>query len=133
MLLLTVLAIYAWLPTCKNAHARSVLASRMSKVAETEPPMSGKKRFGNAIRPSSPGQRRRTGQLHAHFPSKAMMPAPSRTHMIINVKRALSRVRTGLNRKSRANSSTKPVYSKIPADMASSTPETTLAVKEPGL
>ncbi len=40
-------------------------------------------------------------------------------------------VNSGLNKKSRASSSTNDVYIKIPADIASSTPLTTFAVKLP--
>jgi len=45
----------------------------------------------------------------------------------------LSFVRVGLNKKSRASSSTKPVYFNMPAEMESNTPLTASAVKEPEL
>jgi hypothetical protein len=69
----------------------------------------------------------------AHFPSKAMMPAPRKTQINMNTSRLLSFVRKGLKMKSLANSSTSPVYIKMPADMESRTPLTTFAVEEFGL
>jgi hypothetical protein len=45
----------------------------------------------------------------AHFPNSAINAAPRKTQKIINVSRLLSLVRSGLNKKSLANSSTSPV------------------------
>ena len=70
---------------------------------------------------------------YAHLPSSAISAAPSNTQKIMNVNWRLSLVRSGLNRKSRASSSTKPVYSRMPAETESRMPETMLAVKLPGL
>lgn len=46
---------------------------------------------------------------YAHLPMSAMTPAPSKTQTTIKVKRLVSLVRRGSNRKSRASSSTRPV------------------------
>ena len=72
-------------------------------------------------------------RFQAHFPSSAMIAAPRNVVTIINANRLLSFVRRRSNRKSLASSSTRPVYIRIPALIESSTPLTTLAVKELGL
>lgn len=48
-------------------------------------------------------------QHQAHFPSKAITPAPTNTQTIINVNLLSSLVSSGLNKKSLASNSTNPV------------------------
>ena len=57
---------------------------------------------------------------YAHLPSRAISPAPSSTLQIMKVSWRSFLVRSGLNRKSLASSSTSPVHSKMPAEVASS-------------
>ena len=62
-----------------------------------------------------------------------MSPAPRNTQNIMKASCLSSLVLFGLNKKSLANSSTNPVYTRIPAEVASSTPLMTFAVKLPEL
>ena len=47
--------------------------------------------------------------VQAHLPSRAMIPAPSKTETTMKANWRSLRVRSGLNRKSLASNSTKPV------------------------